>query len=274
MSSISILQTIDNNRRFNKNTSFDVGVPDLLFTSQTRDLQRAKSQQLETSSLANVGRMAYFISHDLCNYLSAVNSNVEFLSDSKTTLSDRKLLSAEVRAAIHCMKDQLDSLLLFARTGSPVHMCSCSLNQLIQHAVRMVRQHPDASEVKIVTGASTSVKHRADAKRLGSAIYNLLLNACQAAKQGPVARAAEVTLRQENNLIFIRFIDTGPGVPSVIRETLFQPFVSEGKPAGIGLGLTIAARVAREHGGDLYLEESRPGRTVFVLRFSRTALVE
>ncbi len=188
--------------------------------------------------------MAYFISHDLCNYLSAIYSNVEFMSDPRTTPSDRELLSAEVRAAIHCMKDQLDALLLFARTGSPLHMRCCSLNQLIQHAVRMVRQHPDTHEVDIIINETASVEDRVDTKKLGSAIYNLLLNACQAAKRGALSKIAEVTLWQECNRIFIRFVDSGPGVPGSILETLFQPFVTEGKSSGIGLGLTIAERVA------------------------------
>ncbi len=268
MSSLSV------KRPFNEETPFDTGMLHLLFTSHTEELQRAKSQLLEAPSLATVGRMAYFISHDLCNYLSAIYSNVEFMNDSQTVSPDRELLFAEVRAAIHCMKDQLNSLLLFARTGAPLHRRPCSLNQLIQHAVRMVRQHPDTYDVDIIINETVTIEDRVDANRLGSAIYNLLLNACQAAQRGTVSKTTEITLHQEFNGIFIRFVDSGPGVPDGILETLFQPFVTEGKSSGMGLGLTIAEHVAREHGGDVYLEESTPGRTVFVLRLSKTALAE
>jgi nitrogen-specific signal transduction histidine kinase len=68
-------------------------------------------------------------------------------------------------------------------------------------------------------------------------------------------------------------------VPDYIRNMLFQPFVSAEKASGIGLGLTIAERAAREHRGCLNLEESIPGKTVFVLQlpnlvFDAPALTE
>jgi nitrogen-specific signal transduction histidine kinase len=53
---------------------------------------------------------------------------------------------------------------------------------------------------------------------------------------------------------------------------LFQPFVSAEKMSGVGLGLTIAEQAAREHGGCLYLEESVPGKTIFVLQLPNLAL--
>jgi signal transduction histidine kinase len=53
---------------------------------------------------------------------------------------------------------------------------------------------------------------------------------------------------------------------------LFQPFVSAEKVSGIGLGLRIAEQAAREHGGGLNLEESIPGKTVFVLELPNLVL--
>jgi nitrogen-specific signal transduction histidine kinase len=50
-----------------------------------------------------------------------------------------------------------------------------------------------------------------------------------------------------------------------IRETLFDPFVTMGKPNGTGLGLTLARRIAEEHGGSVRLEESNPKGTAFAL---------
>ncbi len=70
----------------------------------------------------------------------------------------------------------------------------------------------------------------------------------------------------------LRIADNGAGVPEGIRATLFQPFVSEGKPSGMGLGLALAQKIAQEHNGSVKLEESRPGRTVFVLSLPRDRL--
>jgi nitrogen-specific signal transduction histidine kinase len=50
-----------------------------------------------------------------------------------------------------------------------------------------------------------------------------------------------------------------------IRKSLFEPFVSDGKQSGTGLGLTLANAVAKEHGGAVRLLRTAPGETIFEL---------
>jgi nitrogen-specific signal transduction histidine kinase len=69
--------------------------------------------------------------------------------------------------------------------------------------------------------------------------------------------------------IIVNVIDTGAGVPEKIRKSLFEPFVSEGKQKGTGLGLTLAGCIASEHGGEVILLSSRPGETIFQMKIAR-----
>ncbi len=89
-----------------------------------------------------------------------------------------------------------------------------------------------------------------DGKKLERALYNLLLNGCQAARKGsgPAERKSFAGFHTVDWITF-QVVDSGPGVSEQIRVTLFEPFVSEGKLGGVGLGLTLADRIAREHGG-------------------------
>ena len=59
----------------------------------------------------------------------------------------------------------------------------------------------------------------------------------------------------------VQVIDNGPGVPGVLRDHLFEPFVTS-KAHGTGLGLALVAKLVAGHGG-LVDFESEPGRTVF-----------
>ncbi len=111
-----------------------------------------------------------------------------------------------------------------------------------------------------------------DSRELGRAVYNLLLNACQAASSGSAPRLVQVALREERASIQIRVIDDGPGVPEPIREMFRTGFSTAESTKGIGLGLTIAQCAAREHGGSLELEESMSGKTVFALHLSKLHL--
>lgn len=69
--------------------------------------------------------------------------------------------------------------------------------------------------------------------------------------------------------MIVNVIDNGQGVPEKIRKSLFEPFVSEGKQKGTGLGLTLAHRIAVEHGGDVVLLSSCPGETIFQMKVAR-----
>jgi len=72
----------------------------------------------------------------------------------------------------------------------------------------------------------------------------------------------------------VSVIDNGAGVPENIRQSLFEPFVSEGKQKGTGLGLTLAQRIAVEHGGEVMLLSSRPGETIFQMKVARALPVQ
>jgi nitrogen-specific signal transduction histidine kinase len=108
-----------------------------------------------------------------------------------------------------------------------------------------------------------------DTKQLERAIYNLLLNACQSARESSEQRVVNISLEAEKQTVSVIIVDSGPGVAEKIRESLFDPFVSQGKQKGTGLGLTLAWSVAREHDGNVKLVSSRAGETIFRLTVSR-----
>ncbi len=51
-------------------------------------------------------------------------------------------------------------------------------------------------------------------------------------------------------------MDEGSGVPEAIRATVFDPFVSSGKPNGTGLGLAIVSKIVQDHGGSVSIERT------------------
>ena len=100
----------------------------------------------------------------------------------------------------------------------------------------------------------------ADLEDLRAATLNLALNAIEAAGPG-----GEVTLELGAEARWVRFdvFDDGPGPSPELAPTMFDPFVT-GKPEGVGLGLALATRVARDLGGRLSWSRV-DGRTRFRL---------
>jgi signal transduction histidine kinase len=235
-------------------------------------LQKSQQELLASERLATIGRMASSISHDLRHYLSAVYANAEFLGYDAASPAERVELLAEVRLGVEGMTELIDSLLLFSRTGQALQPTYESLPFLVERALQLVRAHPDAQDVSFTFGTLPLIEVWMDALKIERAIYNLLLNGCQAAKINSRAATVQIALSETEEWIRLYITDNGPGVPDSIRVTLFQPFVSEGKQGGAGLGLTLANKIAEEHGGSVALEESQPGRTVFSLSIAKATL--
>ena len=102
-----------------------------------------------------------------------------------------------------------------------------------------------------------------DPGALGAAFLSVVRNAAQASPGG-VLRIGAATDGRE---VVLRFRDDGPGVPAEIRPRIFDPFFTTRRVGeGVGLGLTQAHFVARDHGGSVGLEPSGEG-ACFVFRF-------
>jgi signal transduction histidine kinase len=132
-----------------------------------------------------------------------------------------------------------------------------------------VKFHPDGRNVAVRVGEFPPAKAVMDARNLESAIYNLLLNACQAATRSTHAPEVKVHLTEIDERINVTILDNGPGIPASVRRTLFDPFVTAGKPNGTGLGLALARRIAEEHGGSVCLDESNGESTAFTLSLTK-----
>ena len=222
-----------------------------------------KSQQdlLESEQLATIGRMASSISHDLRHSLAAIVANSEFLCDSDLTPAQREELYQEVRTGVNLMTDLIDSLLEFARTRESLNPSNGNVSETIHRAVQAVRLHPRHHARSIDILCSSHLSGWFDQRKLERALYNLLLNACEAAP--PVAGKVEVTAGEISGSIEIAVADNGPGIAESIREKLFHPFVSHGKENGTGLGLAVVQKIVQDHGGEILVERTADARTIF-----------
>src|SRR5260370_6657569 len=213
--------------------------------------------------------MAYSISHDMRHSLSAIYANAEFLERHDRCASERVDLLLEIQEAVLAMTERIDSLLQFGSSGRnnpPVHE---RVSLVVEKAVAAVKVHPDGRNVSVTVGEFPHAEADIDVRNLESAIYNVLLNACQAASRSTHVPEVNVHVTEVDEQICVTISDNGPGIPAPVRRTLFDPFVTAGKPNGTGLGLTLARRIAMEHGGSVCLVESNPGRTVFTLSLTK-----
>ncbi len=231
------------------------------FDRMRTSLLKSQRDLLESEQLATIGRMASSISHDLRHSLAAIVANSEFLCDSHLTPLQREELYQEVRTGVNLMTDLIDSLLEFARTRESLTPAYANVSETIQRSVMAVRLHPRHHNRSIDVLCGLQVAGWFDQRKLERALYNLLLNACEAAP--PLGGTVEVTAGEVAGSITISVADNGPGIAESIRDRLFHPFVSYGKENGTGLGLAVVQKIVQDHGGEIFVERTPQGRTVF-----------
>ncbi len=261
VSGVRALETGDFHHPLDPNGGDEVAELTHAFDRMRSSLLKSQRDLLEAEQLATIGRMASSISHDLRHSLAAIVANSEFLVDSGLTPAQREELYQEVRSGVNLMTDLIDSLLEFARTRESLSPSYGNVGEVIQRAVQAVRLHPRHHSRSIDVLCNGNVSGWFDGRKLERALYNLLLNACEAAPV--IGGEIEVTATEKAGTITILIADNGPGIAESIRDRLFHPFVSYGKQNGTGLGLAVVQKIVLDHGGEITPERTDQGKTVF-----------
>ena len=242
------------------------------FSKMRGELLAFQQRRFETERIAAVGRAANSISHDLRHYLAAVVANAEFLYEAEKLKLNPDEIYEEIKTASEQMVDLLDSLRELAREDNVIAPIPASLNQTIRRAVDAVRARPELRHLEISISTSGEMDGVFDPKKLERAFFNLVLNACEATV--PSQGYVRIEICSQGESFEVRVADNGTGIPSAIAGTLFDPFVSLGKPNGTGLGLAIVHKIVQDHGGSVTVEKSSESGTTFLVRLPRAARVE
>jgi signal transduction histidine kinase len=233
------------------------------FNRMRDSLRKTQQELLEAERLATIGRMASSISHDLRHSLAAIVANAEFLCESRLSSDQREELYQEVRVAVNQMTDLIDSLLEFSRTRESLRPTYGNVKDSVERVVAAIRSHPEFHPVRITISQEGNSSGWFDPRKLERALYNLLLNSCEAVV--PEGGRIHVGLNEAQGAVEIRVSDNGRGIPEIIRGQLFEPFISSGKENGTGLGLTVVQKIVQDHGGDVTVEKTSAEGTVFRL---------
>jgi len=271
LSGVSALERGDFTYRLDTRGGDEVAQLALAFDRMRESLARTQQNLLESERLATIGRMANSISHDLRHSLAAIVANAEFLCESHLSPGQREELYQEVRVAVSRMTELIDSLLEFSRTRASLTPTYGSLQKTMKSSLDAVKSNPQFHGVTVSILETGNVEGWFDHRKLERAFFNLLLNACESVHSGK--GKVEIELRELGDHIDITITDDGRGIPASIRQTLFEPFVSQGKENGTGLGLTVVQKLVQDHGGEIAVLHTSPEGTTFRISLPRPAPV-
>jgi signal transduction histidine kinase len=225
-------------------------------------LQEQERELLRAEQLAAVGELAAGVAHEVRNPLTGVKfllqAAVRAQNPTPLTVDRLHLLLQEVARIERTVQGLMD----FAQAG-PRDLRTHDIRTFVEAAIDVAQSRAEMKSISVRLNSSHEPLRAAiDCDQFLSVLTNLLFNAIDATPAG-----GEVTVSTgtgKGGMIRVEVSDSGPGIDRALAGRLFTPFATT-KPTGTGLGLTVARRVAREHGGELTAADRSGGGACFTL---------
>lgn len=232
-----------------------------------RKLQQAQEEARRAERLAALGQLSAGLAHEIRNPLGVIKGSAEMLAQK---LSSAQPLAGELAGYISSEVNRLNSLVArFLDFARPSHLDlrPVAIAPLVDRALDAAQSQHPGTNIKIERRFAANLPQiQADEQLCEQVFLNLILNAFEAMGAGrgasaqPKSQATNGTLRvsiapdsrDRTPGVSVEIEDTGPGVSAELREQIFNPFVTS-KKGGVGLGLSIVAKIVDDHGGMIQL---------------------
>jgi len=257
------LQTADGTER---HIAWHYGLADGLRYAIGTDVTEARALERRmrvAEQLAVVGELTAGLAHEIRNPLNSALLELEVLARRLGRAKDVQGVasSEDIRGELERLERLLAEFLWFARPRSMTEASLGDVTSPIRTVARLIQAEAAARRIAIQLDLAPDLPPVVFVEdRVRQVVFNLVRNAIDA-----LDRDGQITLRARaaGDHVELQVEDDGPGIEGDPKR-VFMPFHTT-KPTGTGLGLTIAQRIAADHGGEL-LVESEAGRTVFTLR--------
>jgi two-component system NtrC family sensor kinase len=222
---------------------------------------------LVNEKLAVLGRVMAAVAHEVNNPLTFVLANLRSLEAELD--GNHREAATEAREGAERVGRIIGDLSSLSRSGQQVYPVRADLGALAREAARMARVRCPGGTVTVTIDAAGPAEISGDPNRLIQVLVNLIVNGLDAARGGESPRVEVRIHADDQGHVLVDVADSGPGIARSVLPRLFEAFFTTKGEEGTGLGLFISRSLARAHGGDLVLESTESGGSVFRLSLPR-----
>jgi len=232
----------------------DLRADSLVLIEDVTELQRLENELTHSERLASIGRLAAGVAHEIGNPVTGIDCLAQELREQRPDEQRLEQILAQTRRISHIVQ----TLVSYAHAGEHrphAEPRPTRLQAIAEEAEHLVRLNPGARSMRFGHELDAALEVMGEHQRLVQVFVNLYSNAVDACGgEGAIT----TTAKAQRDGIQIRISDTGPGVPTSIRDKVLEPFFTTKTPGeGTGLGLALAHNIIEEFGGRLKLNNRR-----------------
>lgn len=223
------------------------------------DETRVKSEDIAYSPFWEY--LSARVAQEVKNPMVAINTFAQLLPRKHESEEFREAFSRVVQKEVERINSVVDTLFDFSRHPS-LTIRGADLNATVQEVLKRFEDELNARGIKLEERWAENLDPaQVDTAYFAQAISHLVRNAVDAMPEGGTLRVAT---RKDGDRAEVLISDTGTGVRAEDEPLIFLPFYST-REKGMGLGLTLADRILRQHHGDVKLVERGPQGSSFAV---------
>lgn len=218
---------------------------------------------LQSERVQSLGKMANFLIQDIKKPILVSKRYVEHLK-SKSLPSDNAQIVEMLLEQLTQVADLVQTTSSYSEGKTILRTLNVSLNNTLADYSSRINAYVESRNCQIISEYDKDVTVKLDVKEFYQCYMHLVKNACDAMPEGGNIYVSSKRDDKEKK-VKIYFRDNGLGIAESLKEKIFEPFFTQGKKEGAGLGLSITKKVVEGHNGKIEVKSALGEGATFMI---------
>ncbi len=247
---IAVLQLLST--EFNKYSDIEENILSIISIHAAQAIQNAMiiESALHEGRMTTLSKVVSFLSNDIYQPIHNINEYLEKV-DSNGHANKLKPLFDLIKEKTTAINNFSEALIHYSSDKYHMKEYELQFSNVINKILDDVSEYVQSRNSKLYKKLNADAMVNVNPNAFHQAMYQVIKNACDSMPEGG---NVFVAVDKEEEQIVVEIKDIGLGVPESIKQEIFEPFMTQGKENGVGLGLAVTKKIIEDHKGKITVE--------------------